>query len=341
MLGILSRKMSDSLAQPFRKQTRLFSEIISYGQKQEMEVFVFSPEDIHNDYVLGYTLTENKWTPKTFPIPAFVYDRAFLNKKSSTLIQKQLRKRSTFLNPAGLHELSRDKLMVSRLLQTGAVEYDGMHLIDADHFYLKPRYGSRPTRAIKVIKESMYTVVYKVQDEERKWIDCIVEDIPDDELLEVIQEVTPDYGYIMHEHIESVQVDGFQTMLRVLVQRGAHGIPHITSITGITTDSFHRETIGCEQIFSQFIDPTPVMSQVADTAQQTLKKLEHRFKSRIAEIGFDMIVQPDGKSRIVDMHSMPARFGSHMMTSPQRSYLALKTSIQAPVDYALYLSKSI
>lgn len=158
-LGVLAQRKTQSLVEPFGKQTVFFEELASAAKALNMEVVFFSPQDLLCSACLAW---ESEWKKQGLStVPDVVYDR-FLHSNADewNLLQKahsQLAKSGCRItNPLELTELLRDKLglhqflvrhdlptiLPIRLEEVSEGDLDRL-LAAANGIYIKPISGSK------------------------------------------------------------------------------------------------------------------------------------------------------------------------------------------------------
>ncbi|KRE50823.1 YheC/YheD family protein [Paenibacillus sp. Soil724D2] len=361
LLGIMVTEQNRKL--PFAS-SGFFEHLISYGDSEGLDVFVFSPNriDWKQDMVKGYTYLSDthEWVMKLFPLPSLIYDRCFFSNKHSYRQYRyhvgKLRAKPhiRFLGYglSGKWEvgqiLQKDSTLHLYLPETSMLT-SGTELRKwlrtRNDVFLKPQGGSQGRGALHIHKIStMYdncSFHIKGRDAHNHPIERDFKDF--DSCWFWLRNLIGMRPYLIQEYLTLHSTEGMAYDVRSLVQKNGRGLWESTGMAvrigkpGSITSNLHGG--GTAEDVTSFLTKEFGDSK-ANELIATLDMLSSRIPpfleahhGRLAELGIDLGIDSCGRVWILEVNSKPGR----MIFARMCNEKARTTSIANPIHYAGFL----
>lgn len=356
LLGIMVTELNREL--PFASST-FYEHLTFHGAKEGIDVFVFSPNRINwqQGMVRGYVFDRFKqdWAPRTFPLPAIIYDRCFFSTKQSYLTyQYHVRKlRATptirFLGYglSGKWEvgqiLMKDPELhpylpeTSRLRNRQQLEAWFHHRTDA---FLKPQGGSQGRGALHLHKEG---ASFTVQGRDGRNQPITNNFLEWDSCWQWLKNQIGSRPYLLQEYLHLHTMNGMAFDVRSLVQKNGRGYWEQTGMAvrigkrGSITSNLHGG--GTAEEISDFlikefgdIKSRQLIDTIAWLSHHVPSLLE-AYHGRLAELGIDLGIDTAGRVWLLEVNSKPGR----TIFARLHNERARTKSIVNPIQYAGFL----
>ncbi|QGQ44506.1 YheC/YheD family protein [Metabacillus sediminilitoris] len=334
------------------------TELAKRGQQFNIECVRFEPTSIDPSTLMisgeKFDYSIQKWVSDTFPIPSFIYDRCFYNRKESIKKSKPIvnwlkkNPQVTFLG-FGLPDkwrifslLQSDPIISSYLPDTELVYHAEQILrrlkIDSSCL-LKPVTGSRGNGiiAINQTSETITLTYHKGSDKKTKIF------YSTKELSGWCEKLLHQQTYIMQPLLSLYDSHGYPFDIRLFLQKNQYGKWELVGKgvrKGYYGSFLSNLNAGGEPLtyeeWSSSLTPKQkvLLEDELNTIINQLPLLLENKCHRLFEIGIDIGYSKDGSVWILDMNSKPGR-KTLIETNPQ---LAEKLYL-APFHYCLHLLK--
>lgn len=326
-----------------------------------LNVFVFFPEGVDwgSFRVMGYTysFTEKAWVKKPFPLPHFLYDRFFSQKRASyeryrSLLQKLSQYGKTVLLNQGISGklqvaqlLEADPELIAYIPKTEVLTAKNLltWLEQSTSVFLKPQAGSQGKGALHIKKQGSGAVIRgrSLQNEP------IQLHIPNTfELLQWIRSFIGRKTYLIQPFLELTTSEGNAYDLRTLMQKNGKGNWQLTGMgirrgqQGSITSNLHGggEPEEVEPFLTKQFGKVPCADIMRIVEQLSLRippLLESSY-GRLLELGIDFGIDREGKVWILEVNSKPGRTLFTELDAGERS----ENATVNPLRYAKYLADS-
>ena len=361
LLGIMVTEQNRKL--PFASSD-FYEHLISYGDSEGLDVFVFSPNriDWKQDMVRGYTYLSQtqEWVMKLFPLPSLIYDRCFFSSKHSYRQYRyhvgKLRAKPhiRFLGYglSGKWEvgqiLQKDSALHLYLPETSMLS-SGTELRKwlrtRSDVFLKPQGGSQGRGALHIHKISTMddncSFHIKGRDAHNHPIERDFKDF--DSCWVWLRNLIGMRPYLIQEYLTLHSTEGMAYDVRSLVQKNGRGLWESTGMAvrigkpGSITSNLHGG--GTAEEVTSFLTKEFGDSK-ANELIATLAMLSSRIPpfleahhGRLAELGIDLGIDTCGRVWILEVNSKPGR----TIFARMRNEKARTKSIANPIHYAGFL----
>ncbi|WMT39569.1 YheC/YheD family protein [Paenibacillus sp. D2_2] len=356
-VGILVARSEGTV--PFA-ETAFCRNLCIMGEKQGLEVYVFSPVSVNpnNGLVAGYFYEDGRWGRKWFSPPDIVYDRYFSHDRKQ-LYQKQqtlslLKKSHPFIfltrslsgKWAVYQTLGKFPQFTSYLPET--TKYQGspaltewLHTHQGEAF-LKPQMGTQGRRTLHV---KMSSIGNELHVTGRAGNNNIINRrfLSLNHGLEWIDRFIGRRPFLLQPYLELSNTDGEPFDIRVLMQKNETGHWQQTGMAArvgrkqSVTSNLHGGGSAHKALpflIREYGSDTgsKIAMLIQELAAEIPMALEIHF-GRLAELGIDFGVDREGNIWILEVNSKPGRT-SFVQIGDMRS---ARKSIQNPMGYARYL----
>ncbi|PLR89937.1 YheC/YheD family endospore coat-associated protein [Bacillus sp. T33-2] len=331
LIGILTSGFTPYPIRPIGDRSMFFAKLLSANKMVGALPFVFGEEHIDWDECLinGYFYGEDGWKTLKVPFPNVIYDR-LPNRKSErkTEIRKvKERLQDDYLipwyNPGFFNKID----VFERLQQVGrAAEYlPETHpftsfsliermLADYGHVYIKPSNGSLGLGIRQVIYDKMqgyYYCRYRDYHGHNKLtkfesLESLMKHVFRKQRLE---------NFLVQQGIHLLRTDRRLIDFRVHTNKDEQGKWHVAAIAAkvagpgsVTTHVNNGGVIKTiEELFPDKEEQRRYKKQLAEACLYLSTVLEQQMEGIIAEIGFDLGIDKNGKVWLFEANSKPGR----------------------------------
>ncbi|MCM3630019.1 YheC/YheD family protein [Paenibacillus glycanilyticus] len=329
-----------------------------------IDLFVFSPAgyEERTGRLTGFRLRNGRWLEEPCPVPDIIYDRCFYrNAEERTSCRSALaamRERHPSPIPTlngGLpgkwevyHTLRQDPSLARLLPETSSLERpETLPQLLRNHnkdLFLKPSAGMQGRGAIR-LSCSPLTGQWTVAGRTRKNLSFSrrFNDYP--AMAQWIGRFMNHASYIAQPYLQLLDPDGNPFDLRVLVQKtgkgrwGITGSAIRTGSSGSVTSNLHGG--GTAKHASEYligIYGAAKAERMMNTIQQACLKAAERLENnygRLAELGIDFGIEPDGQIWLLEVNAKPGRSSFRQFGDRRTEQL----SAELPLSYARLLTQ--
>lgn len=330
LVGIFTAGFSDSEVRPIGARTVFFSRLLSVKKTVGIHAFVFGKDHINweKGTITGLFCHEDHWEQKEIPFPNVIYDRLPNRRYESneTLINIKNRLQKEYLipwyNPGFFNKLD----VFERLAENPSTKkylpetspFRSLHLIermlsDYGHVYLKPVNGSSGTGIHQLIydkHEDRYYCRYQDKGQNKLKRFSSLEGL----FSHVFKKRRPD-KMLVQQGIHLLRIDQRPVDFRVHTNKDHRGQWQLSAIAaklasrGSATTHIRNggsiQTI--EEIFPEKEDQADITAKLTEACLELSKGLEKQMDGIIAEIGFDIGIDRDGRVWLFEANSKPGR----------------------------------
>ncbi|MFC2143456.1 YheC/YheD family protein [Candidatus Aenigmatarchaeota archaeon] len=349
-----------------------YKHISERGAEQGLNVYLFSPRDVHEDHVRGYVFEDGEWKAYDCPLPDVVYDRIFTKRPDQAKQAKDTRNylrslNAVFINDPAVAVYCRDKLKFAQTME----EHDVNHPETVKYTernatkmskkhrtaYFKPRTGSAGTGIIiaRQIGRNRYSLSYK-KNENREWVSKRIQ-APGSELPNAVDFIRHDElglrdRYIVQEGLDLLKYDDSQTDFRIVTMRNGDNEQKIAGCFSRVDGNFHQG--------GKILDFKEVTDGLNGGSQQNGRRMRRKIRrgaikavgalenitddGSIGEAGIDLVVEKSGDEYVIEGNSKPGPMFLDIARLYPDTAIARKAKRQrrraadSLVGYALYLA---
>ncbi|WP_336774348.1 YheC/YheD family endospore coat-associated protein [Paenibacillus sp. MMO-58] len=329
-----------------------------------IDLYVFSPAEYEekNGQLNAFRLRHGSWVKEPCPLPDILYDRCFYRTAEERMLCKAVlaaireQKPVTILNGSlpGKWEvygtLRQDALLALLLPSTTRLERPDtlLRLLTSNNgeLFLKPSAGMQGKGAIH-LKQSPLT---------REWVAAgrTGSNLPFrlrfnhySSLSQWITRFMGNASYIAQPYLQLTDPEGNPFDLRVLAQKNGKGRWGVTGSavragsSGTVTSNLHGGGTASQpsdylsRLFGE-AKAKRMMNKITDASLQAAEKLENNY-GRLAELGIDFGIEPDGRIWLLEVNSRPGRSSFRLSGDNQ----AERMSVELPLRYARLLTQRL
>jgi glutathione synthase/RimK-type ligase-like ATP-grasp enzyme len=353
-LGIMTLYLKDNKLEEidyFRKLTLI-------GNKLNIRVIVFTPEDLHSDKklvsALQYEPSKAKWSTSWRPIPDLIYDRCRYQPNYRFTLLRKFRAaypQLTYLNrPIGHKWTVHQSLYKNSSIRPFLPETTQFHkpsdlipfLQKYNIVYMKPSDGTggRGILCIRRLVNNQYLV--QGRDRNRKIIQPLK--MRAEQIATKFQSWGFKDHYLIQQGIPLALPDGRVHDYRLLIQKNGEGNWEITGCAGRVgplrsiTSNLHgggRAMPMAKLLQSRFTSSEKI-NEISESMDQlsylVAAHLEKQY-GRLCELALDIAVSPSGHVWLLEVNPKPAR----EVFIRIKEFETYEKAIRRPLEYALWL----
>ncbi|RUT29515.1 YheC/YheD family protein [Paenibacillus zeisoli] len=354
VLGILTLYLNEK---KHLEERSIYQRMITEGQKLGMDVFVFTPADVHQNkdiiHALIYDPQSRKWSRKWRKFPDLIFDRCRIQKSKRFEQLKQFRSKYGHLH--FLNRPLRDKWTIHQVLSKRSKFRD--HLPDTVLFnnlsdvykllkrcnpiYLKPINGTGGRGILKI--EKIGPKLYQIQgrNPQRKIISP--QKLHPSRLGPYLLGWRSYSRYIVQEGIRIQLPNGRVHDYRVLVQKNGSGEWEVTGGAGrvgvprSVTSNIHGggHAVPMNTQLKHWFPSEERRSEIRKTTDQLCleiaKYLEDTYDA-LCELALDIAIDKQGHIYVLEVNPKPAR-EVFALSGDMEAY---RKAITRPLEYALW-----
>lgn len=360
LVGIITSRSKTSFY-PQARLSRLYREMILWGRKKNIIIFLFYPENIlwQQKKIKGIALDKNnRWITQYFSFPDIIYNRLpYRSDEKKIYVQKIFEKiqnhnifffNTRFLNKWEIYQaLKDDSRIISHVPASSVFSKSSLYQFVTSYpeVFLKPQNNSRGQGIIKIISNhDRKRFIFACADvKPLRWIKCTSFH---DLYLKLLRHVSQPKYYLLQQGIELAQFKGRIFDLRTQVQKNGEGDWTLTGI-GVriaAPDRFvtHIPNGGKAASFEDVINHVfskeknrNLVGKIKDNLQIICRivpqVLEKNLKINLAILSLDIGIDKDGNLYIFEINSKPASFDEEEI---RKRHLELLT------DYFIFAANS-
>ncbi|WP_336784577.1 YheC/YheD family endospore coat-associated protein [Paenibacillus sp. MMO-177] len=329
-----------------------------------IDLYVFSPAEYEEKtgQLAAFRLRNGSWVKEPCPLPDIIYDRCFYRTAEERMLCKAAlsaireRKPVPTLNGSlpGKWEvygtLRQDSRLAALLPQTTLLEREDtlLHLLKScqEELFLKPSAGMQGKGAIH-LKQSLLAREWTAEGRNRKNIPFRRRFDHYSSLAQWIGRFMGQATYIAQPYLQLTDPDGNPFDLRVLAQKNGKGCWGVTGAairtgqSGTVTSNLHGGGKACrpKEYLSRLFGEEKaerIMNKIIDASLRAAEKLENNY-GRLAELGIDFGIEPDGRIWLLEANAKPGRSSFRQAGDGQ----AERLSVELPLRYARLLTQRL
>ncbi|RAP75494.1 YheC/YheD family protein [Paenibacillus montanisoli] len=333
-------------------------QLVRYGQSLGLFVYLFCATHVaaaQGRFIKGYVLRQGEWRQESCPLPDVLYDRALPKSAAqhrdgrAALAELKKLKPCVLLNgslPGKLDVylgLERDMELSPWLPATykfeGAAGLKPLMNQHPEGLFLKPAAGSHGKGAIRLLRKGdgwqidgrdrrnrMLALTFSDWPDASRWLDRFVSGVT----------------YIVQPYLTLAGEDGCSFDVRVLIQKDETGKWAYTGAAvrtgqpGSVTANLHgggSAQTAMDALTARYGSEAAgrLLGRIRWISERAAAALENRF-GRIAELGIDYGIEPDGRIWLLEANAKPGR------KSLDSDEQAARLAVERPIRYALKLA---
>jgi Glutathione synthase/Ribosomal protein S6 modification enzyme (glutaminyl transferase) len=327
-----------------------------------MDLFVFSPAGYgaRAGQLLGYRLQSGAWTEEYCPLPDIIYDRCFCRnveeRAACKAVLTAIREQKSVLVLNGslpgkwevYNALRQDSILAPLLPSTGRLDRPDtlLQLLKSHNkeLFLKPSAGMQG-RGTLHLRQSLLTGQWIAAGRTRNNLPFRHRFDQYSGLAQWIRRFIGHASYIAQPYLQLTDPEGNPFDLRVLVQKNGQGRWGITGTvirtgrSGSVTSNLHgggTAANAAKHLSRMFgaAQTAQIIDKIQHACLHAAERLENSY-GRLAELGIDFGIEPDGQIWLLEVNSRPGR--SSFQQAGDRS--AEQMSVEHPLRYARLLSQ--
>ncbi|GGD74203.1 YheC/YheD family endospore coat-associated protein [Paenibacillus nasutitermitis] len=326
------------------------------GRKLGIDVYLFDASGSPDaSGITGYALGQKEWLKTRLPLPDIVYDRTLCTSAKQLQLRARLLSDLKQNHPFILMNGSLpDKWNVHTLLQQDGqlrpflvptVRYEGTQTLTAlDQLqtyglFLKPAAGTHGKGAIHLFPSSSG---YELTGRDRCNNTIAFQFHQLQEAEQWLQRFTFGIPYLVQPYLRLTGENGRPFDVRALIQKNSAGRWSFTGAAlreggeGSVTSNLHgggRAVMASESLTVRFGKSASdsLLAQIRRISERAAHRLEQHC-GRLAEIGFDFGIEPDGRLWLLEANAKPGRLA---FAGDSR---AASTAVLQPLRYARWLA---
>nr|WP_227013514.1 YheC/YheD family protein [Paenibacillus psychroresistens] len=337
-----------------------FRKLTIQGKKLELNVIVFTPEDLHPTKkaiaALQYDPLNKKWTRSWKPIPNLIYDRCRYQKNYRFPLLRKFRAsypQLTYLNRPIAHKwnvyqsLYKDRSIRAYLPET--IQYHKAS--DLSPFlqkyplvYLKPSDGTGGRGILCIRRLGNQLFLIQGRDLSRRIIPP--RKMRADQIAASFQSWGFKDHYLIQQGISLALPDGRVHDYRLLIQKNGKGDWEVTGCAGrigplrSVTSNLHGggKAMSMLKLLQSRFNSAEKVTEISKSMEQlshlVAVHLEKHY-GRLCELALDIAVSPTGQVWLLEVNPKPAR----EVFARIKEIDTYESAIRRPLEYALYLNE--
>ncbi|WP_244996326.1 YheC/YheD family protein [Paenibacillus sp. FSL W8-0186] len=358
VLGILTLYMNDKKQ---LEERHIYQKMIVEGQKMGLDVFVFTPMDVHHEkkliHSLQFDLKSKKWSRKWRSFPNLIFDRGRIqkNKRFEQLVKFRNRYNSSF---TFLNRPIRDKWAIYQLLSSKPRFRPHLpetaifqNMSDVYRFmrnyscvYVKPMQGTGGRGILRVDRLGKELYLIQGRTLARKIIPA--QKMHKARLAPYLIRWKAKKNYLVQQGIEIKLPNGRVHDFRMLVQKNGAGKWAVTGCAGrvgpprSVTSNLHGggHAVPMNTLLKLASHSEEKRVEIRRTAEKlsidVAATLEANYGA-LCELALDLAIDPSGKVYLLEVNPKPAREVFNQSGDPE----AYRAAIARPLEYAMWLHK--
>ncbi|ULO05888.1 YheC/YheD family protein [Paenibacillus sp. 19GGS1-52] len=360
VLGILTLYLNN--AKQLEEQS-VYRRMIIEGQRMGLDVFVFTPADVHASkeqiHALVYDVKSGTWSRKWRSFPNMIYDRCRIQR--SERFQQLLRFRSRYNHLTFLNRPLRNKWTIHQtfsqkprfrqhlpetLLYQSSADLQRM-LKHSPVIYVKPANGTGGRGILRIERLKGTRNVFDIQGRRQDRRIIAPRKVSQSRLESIIRQWCLGGRFLVQQGIPLRLPSGRFHDYRMLVQKNGQGVWELTGMAGrvgaarSVTSNLHGggHAIRAEILLKQWLGSEEKTEKVMKTAEklglEAAAFLEDSFGA-LCELALDLAIDREGKIYVLEVNPKPARevFARSGDSSTYRKALV------RPLEYALWMYKN-
>lgn len=357
VLGILTLYLNDAKQ---LEEKAVYRRMIIEGHRIGLDVFVFTPMDVHPSkeqiHALIFDPKTGKWSRKWRSFPNMIYDRCRIQR--SARFQQLLRfreryKHLTFLNRPlrnkwTIHQTFSQKSrfrqhMPETLLYQSSADLHRM-LKNSSVVYVKPANGTGGRGILRIERLKNGRGIYDIQGRRQDRRIISPRKVSSARLDSIVRQWCIGGRFLVQQGIPMRLPSGRFHDYRMLVQKNGQGVWELTGMAGrvgaarSVTSNLHGggHAVRAEILLKEWLGSTEKTDRVMKTAEklglEAAAFLEDSF-SALCELALDLAIDREGKIYVLEVNPKPAR-EVFARTGDGNTY---RKAMVRPLEYAMWI----
>ncbi|CAH0344357.1 YheC/YheD family protein [Bacillus sp. CECT 9360] len=359
LVGIFTSGITSILHKPVGERSGFFSRLLSLNKATSCIPFLFGEHQIdwESETIRGYVYRGNHWEVRDFPFPNVIYDRLPNRKTENSTGPKEVKRKFQeeyeipwynpgFFNKWDIHErLTEDEDAIPYLPET--YPFQSLSAIETllskfRQVYIKPIHGSLGLGIHQILYDKNEHIYYCRYKDEKK-INKLTKFPSLEAMFHHIFRKKKLHNLIIQQGIPLIRTNKRPIDFRVHTNKNHNGEWQVTAIAakiaGEGSVTTHVKSGGSVKTLDELFEDKNlalIMQQKLSTAALTLSNsIEKTMDGVIAEIGFDLGVDKQGRVWMFEANSKPGR---SIFSHPKLREFEILTR-QLCLEYAAFLTE--
>ncbi|MBP2002553.1 glutathione synthase/RimK-type ligase-like ATP-grasp enzyme [Paenibacillus shirakamiensis] len=357
VLGILTLYMN---ANKQLEERPIYQRMITEGMRMGLDVFVFTPADVHSTkpliHAMMYDPKTKKWSRKWRPFPALIFDRCRIQRSVRFEQLKKFRSRYGHLH--FLNRPLRDKWTIHQILSKKSrfrshlpdtVMFTGLSdvtqlLKNNATVYMKPINGTGGRGILRIEKAG--TQLYKIQGRNQKRNIIAPQKVHPSRLGPYLMNWRSSTRYIVQQGIQIELPNGRVHDYRMLVQKNGSGVWSVTGCAGrigaqrSVTSNLHGGGHAVQmntqlKYWFQAEEKRHAIRKEAEKLSLDIAEYLEDTYGALCELALDLAIDKSGHIYVLEVNPKPAREVFKRSGDAE----AYRNAIIRPLEYAMWLHK--
>jgi hypothetical protein len=360
VLGILTLYLNEAKQ---LEEKSVYRRMIVEGSKLGMDVFVFTPMDVHPSkeqvHAMIYDPKSGKWSRKWRSFPHMIYDRCRIQK--SARFQQLLRFRARYNHLTYLNRPLRNKWIIHQtfsqrprfrkhlpetVLYQSSADLQRM-LRQSQVVYVKPSNGTGGRGILRIERQAGERGTFDIQGRRQDRRIIAPRKVSLSRLEGIVRQWCLGGRFLVQQGIPLRLPGGRFHDYRMLVQKNGHGVWELTGMAGRVgaarsiTSNLHGggHAVRAEKLLRSWLGSqektTKVMKSAEKLGIEAAAFLEDSFSS-LCELALDLAIDREGRIYILEVNPKPAR-EVFIRSGDTETY---RKSLVRPLEYALWIYKN-
>lgn len=357
VLGILTLYLNDAKQ---LEEKAVYRRMIIEGHRIGLDVYVFTPMDVHPSKPLIHALIfdpkTGKWSRKWRSFPNMIYDRCRIQR--SARFQQLLRfreryKHLTFLNRPlrnkwTIHQTFSQKSrfrqhMPETLLYQSSVDLHRM-LKNSSVVYVKPINGTGGRGILRIERLKNGRGIYDIQGRRQNRQIITPRKVSSARLDSIVRQWCIGGRFLVQQGIPMRLQSGRFHDYRMLIQKNGHGVWELTGMAGrvgaarSVTSNLHGggHAVRAEILLKEWLGSSEKTESVMKAAEklglESAAFLEGSFGA-LCELAFDLAIDRQGKIYVLEVNPKPAR----EVFARSGDGVTYRKAMVRPLEYAMWI----
>ncbi|PLT33765.1 YheC/YheD family protein [Bacillus sp. V5-8f] len=359
IVGIFTSGIIPNLQKPVGERSHFFAKLLSLNKMTGCIPFVFGEHQIDwaSETIKGYIFRNHQWDVREFPFPNVVYDRLPNRKTESRTGPKEVKRRFQeeysipwynpgFFNKWDIHErLADDEDAIPYLPET--YPFRSLSAIETllskfRQVYIKPIHGSLGLGIHQILYDKNENIYYCRYKDDQK-INKLTKFQSLEHLFNHVFKRKRLHNLIIQQGIALITANRRPIDFRVHTNKNQNGDWQVTAIAakvaGAGSVTTHINSGGqvktIEELFPEHARAITVKEKLSNAAITLSKSIDRHIDGVIAEIGFDLGIDKQGRVWMFEANSKPGR---SIFSHPKLREFEVLTR-QLCLEYAVFLAE--
>ncbi|WP_379135888.1 YheC/YheD family protein [Paenibacillus sp. sgz500958] len=360
VLGILTLYLNDAKQ---LEESSVYRRMILEGRKLGLDVFVFTPMDVHASkeliHALVLDIASGKWTRKWRSFPNMIYDRCRIQR--SVRFQQLLHFRSKYNHLTFLNRPLRNKWTVHQtfsqrsrfrqhmpetLLYQSSADLHRMLKI-SPVVYVKPSNGTGGRGILRIERQRENKNLYDIQGRRQNRQIIAPRKVTLTRLESIVRQWCLGGRFLVQQGIPLRLPSGRYHDYRMLVQKNGHGEWEVTGMAGrvgaarSVTSNLHGggHAVRAEKLLRDWLGSEEKAGRVMKSSEklgiEAAAYLESSFGT-LCELALDLAINKEGHVYVLEVNPKPAR----EVFARSGDHETYRKALIRPLEYALWVYRN-